>query len=471
MKDLKKGGHRGKFRPTPRFAERRLEGAGYLAAFIGVLLVAVFFYAEFTDREPVRQGDEPVAAVPAEQEEGTLTELPEAYFQPEPGETAQEEEEESSGLIRGEIAPGDTAGAVLQQWLSPAAVSSLVEAAKDAWPLSRIRAGRPYAVWLDQGDLVRFEYEADDNNRLVIVREIEGSAIRWKASLEKIEYEIRLARVEGSIDSNLFETMSLLGENPVLAVRLADIFAWEINFIRDLQPGDSFRMLVEKRWRDGEFKGYGNIPVAEFVNKKKKFEAFRFKDSFGNNAFFTAAGESLKRAFLKAPLSFTRISSRFSSARLHPILHIVRAHPAVDYAAPTGTPVKAIGGGVVTFRGFGRGAGNYVVLKHSGGYESMYMHLSGFARNLKQGGRVRQGEVIGFVGSTGYATGPHLDFRMKKDGRFLNPEKVLSPRDEAVPKARLEAFRSECGRMRSLLNGDADLEEYASAQGQGGSAQ
>ncbi|MDR2124991.1 MAG: M23 family metallopeptidase [Desulfovibrio sp.] len=469
MKGAKNNGKRAKFRPPAHFAGRRAAGTACLIGAAGLILVLLVFFTEFVGRDPAGQKEAPVAAVPEEQEEGAQAELPEAYFQPGAEDAA--EEEESPGLIRGEIAPGDTAGALLQQWLSPAAISAVVEAAKGVWPLSRIRAGRPYAVTLDQGDLVRFEYEADDNNRLVIVREIEGSAIRWKASLEKIEYDIRLVRVQGSIDSSLFENMTLLGESPALAMRLADIFAWEINFIRDLQPGDSFRLLVEKRYRDGEFKGYGAIPVAEFVNKKKKFEAFRFKDSFGNNAFFTAAGESLKRAFLKAPLAFTRISSRFSTARLHPILDIVRAHPAVDYAAPTGTPVKAIGGGLVTFRGVGRGAGNYVVLKHAGGYESMYMHLSGFARSLKQGGRVRQGEVIGFVGSTGYATGPHLDFRMKKNGRFLNPEKVLSPRDEAVPKAKLAAFAVERDRMRDLLDGRDSLDEYAAAQGQGGAAQ
>jgi murein DD-endopeptidase MepM/ murein hydrolase activator NlpD len=471
VKSAKNSDKRSRFRPPARFAGRGTVGASYLIAAAGLILIVIVFFMEIVGREPARQEEAPVAAVPATQEESAQAELPEAYFQPGTEDTAGEDEEESPNLIRGEIAPGDTAGALLQQWLSPAATNAVVEAAKSVWPLSRIRAGRPYAVTLDQGDLTRFEYEADDNNRLVIVREIEGSAIRWKASLEKIEYDIRLVRVESSIESSLFESMLLLGESPALAVRLADIFAWEINFIRDLQPGDSFRLLVEKRYRDGEFKGYGAIPVAEFINRNKKFEAFRFKDSFGNNAFFTAAGESLKRAFLKAPLAFTRISSRFSSARLHPILDIVRAHPAVDYAAPTGTPVKAIGGGVVTFRGFGRGAGNYVVLKHAGGYESMYMHLSGFARSLKQGGRVRQGEVIGFVGSTGYATGPHLDFRMKKNGRFLNPEKVLSPRDEAVPKAKLTAFGVERDRMRALLNGDVSLDEYASAQGQDGTAQ
>jgi murein DD-endopeptidase MepM/ murein hydrolase activator NlpD len=255
--------------------------------------------------------------------------------------------------------------------------------------------------------------------------------------------------------------MSVAGEAPALAVRLAEIFAWEINFIRDIREGDSFSLLVEKRYRDGELKGYGSIPVAEFVNRNSKFEAYVYKDSFGNNSYFNAAGESLKRAFLKAPLSFTRISSRFNLKRLHPIHNTVRPHPGVDYAAPTGTPVKAIGSGEVTFRGSNKGAGNYITLRHANGYESMYLHLSGFAKNLKTGSRVRQGEIIGYVGSTGYSTGPHLDFRMKKNGQFLNPEKVLSPRDESVPQKRLAAFKAGRDRWRSYLKGEIALSEYS----------
>ncbi|MDR1490322.1 MAG: M23 family metallopeptidase [Desulfovibrio sp.] len=375
------------------------------------------------------------------------------WFEGERAEAEKEEtpEEEEEKIVQGEIARGDTMGGLLRQWLSPAQVQSLLAACKDVYSVGRIRAGQPYLVLLEQGDLARFEYETDDTHRLVITREIIGETSRWKASLEKIAYSVTQVKVEGTINSNLFDTMTQLGESPALAMRLADIFAWEINFIRDIQPGDSFKLLVEKRYRDGMFKGYGHIPVAEFINKKNRFEAFLFMDSYGNNAFFNSSGESLRRAFLKAPLAFTRVSSRYSHARLHPILNTVRPHLGVDYAAPAGTPVRAIGSGTVTFKGYGHGAGNYITLKHPNGYESMYMHLSGFARGLKQGGRVRQGETIGYVGSTGYATGPHLDFRLKRNGRFLNPEKVLSPRDESVPAAKVAEFRNIRDMRRALL--------------------
>jgi murein DD-endopeptidase MepM/ murein hydrolase activator NlpD len=210
--------------------------------------------------------------------------------------------------------------------------------------------------------------------------------------------------------------VSDVGEKPALAMVMADIFAREINFIRDLHPGDSFTLIMEKHFRDGEFKGYGRISGAHFINQGTTYEAYLFNDADGFPYYYTQKGESVKRAFLKAPLSFTRISSTFSPRRLHPILKVWRAHPGVDYAAPTGTPVKAIGNGTVTFKGWSKGVGNYIALKHNNGYESMYLHLSAFARGLNKGKKVQQGEVIGFVGSTGYFTGSHLDFRMKKDG-------------------------------------------------------
>jgi murein DD-endopeptidase MepM/ murein hydrolase activator NlpD len=316
-------------------------------------------------------------------------------------------------------------------------------------------------VHLEDGRFLRFEYEVDTERRLVVTRELDGEKVNWQAWLERIEYEIRLVKVEGEITSNLFTAMAAAGETPALAVRLAEIYAWEINFIRDIRAGDSFRLLVEKRYRDGEFKGYGTMPAAEFINRSSKFEAYVFKDSFGNNSYFNAAGDSLRRAFLKAPLSFTRISSRFSPARLHPIHNTVRPHNGVDYAAPTGTPIMAIGNGEVTFIGFNKGAGNYITLRHANGYESQYLHMSRFASGLKRGSRVRQGQIIGYVGSTGYATGPHLCFRIKHNGKFLNPEKVLSPRDESVPQKQLAAFKTDRDRWRSYLQGEIALSEYS----------
>lgn len=434
------------FRPG-RPPRRWMEIAGCVAVAAGIMLVAAVCYLEIFAPEE--------AAAPEPTLSAEMEPLP-----PEQPPTSAPPEVECP-VQQDFIKEGDTAGDLLKQWLTASETHALVTACEVVYPLARLRVGQSYSAFLEEDQLNRFEYEIDNDSRLIISRE--GDA--WAAKTEPIEYDVRLVRVEGSIGSSLFLTMADIGENAALAVRLAEIFAWEINFIRDIQPGDSFRLLVEKRYRNGEFKGYGTMHMAEFVNRNSKFEAYLHLDSFGKPTYFTAAGDSLKRAFLKAPLSYTRISSRFNPKRMHPILKQVRAHPAVDYAAPTGTPVKAIGNGAVHFRGQSKGAGNYIVLRHTNGFESMYLHLNGFAKNLKQGNRVRQGEIIGYVGSTGYSTGPHLDFRMKKNGQFVNPEKILSPRDESVPKDKLETFKAERDRYRLFMDDDTALAAFNIREG------
>lgn len=446
------------------------EIASYIVVFLSILLVSAVVYLEFFAPEDFRVLDiftqtstpqsEPVEeegqieAPPALDPEEELA-SPMDFFGPFLEDA--EPEEEKPGVFQGVVSRGATAGELFQEWLNPAEIRAMVDTCKNVFPLNKLRAGQPYTIYAENGVLNRFEYEQNTETMLIVTRERSGEGEEtkdtWTAVLEPIQYEVRLTRVEGVIDGSLFESVAKAGERPALAVRLAEIFAWEINFIRDIQPGDSFRVLVEKRYRDNEAKSYGLIRAAEFINRGSKYEAYLYEDSFGSPAYFNAAGDSLKRAFLKAPLQFTRISSRFNLTRMHPILRRVRPHPAVDYAAPAGTPVMAIGSGTVAFRGWGKGAGNYITLKHAGGYESMYLHLSGFAKTLKQGGRVRQGEVIGYVGSTGYSTGPHLDFRLKRNGQFMNPEKVLSPRDESVSKKSVEGFKAQRDVWRQYLQG------------------
>ncbi len=348
---------------------------------------------------------------------------------------------------------GDTAGSILRGWLSLREIQAFSDACEDVFTMRRLRPGQPYTLTIEKGVLISFEYEIDQERKLIISRDEEGLFI---ARGEDIFYDVLLERVEGVITSNLFQTVADAGEGPALAIALADIYAWEINFIRDIQPGDSFVLIVEKRFRDGEFKGYGKIQTARFINNKTTFEAFLFQDPEGRPEYFTSNGESLKRAFLKAPLSFTRISSTFTNARLHPIHKVWRAHPGIDYAAPTGTPVKAVGNGTVTFSGWGKGAGNYIAVRHKNGYETMYLHLSAFAKGLKKGLNVQQGDVIGYVGSTGYSTGPHLDFRMKKNGVYVNPLHELTPRSEPVAQKDMPEFTRRVTVWREYINGGKD---------------
>ena len=456
-----------------------VERASYLGAALGIILIVIVCYFEFftpgdippppplpetaeiRDQDAFTPSDDKHASsddafTPSDNAFAPLDDASDFVESPEDAQS-----DKNPNIIQGKIAAGDTAGVLLQKWLGQSEIHAMAEACRNVYPLNRLRVGQPYSVYLEEGGaFLRFAYEVDTERTLIATREWDGEKINWQARLERIEYDTRLVRVEGEITSNLFEAMAAAGENPALAVRLAGIYAWEINFIRDIRAGDSFVLLVEKRYRDEELKGYGTIPAAEFTNRGAKFEAYIHRDSFGNNSYFNAAGDSLRRAFLKAPLSFSRISSRFSTQRLHPIHKTVRPHYGMDYAAPMGTPIMAIGSGEVTFRGFDKGAGNYVTLRHANGYESQYLHMSRFADGLKRGGRVRQGQVIGYVGSTGYSTGPHLCFRIKKDGQFLNPEKILPPRDESVPQKHLAAFKADRDRWRSYLKGEIALSEY-----------
>lgn len=365
--------------------------------------------------------------------------------------------EADPAVISGVIAKGDSASELLSPYLSASSVQQLLDVTRKVHPLNRIRTGQPYMLVRTPGGdgMERFEYEIDDQKKLIVTKTGEG----FSAHVEPIVYDFNLVRVSGTIRSSLFETLASTGESPILAVRIADIFGSEINFIKDLREGDSFSLLIEKRFRGEAFKGYGKVLGATFTNQGKTYEAYRFVSEDGE-AFFNAKGESLKKTLLKAPLSFTRISSGYSMNRKHPIFKNRRPHQGVDYAAPSGTPVKAVGDGTVEKAGWGNGFGNMVVIRHSGGLESMYSHLSGFAGGTKRGSRVRQGQVIGYVGATGYATGPHLDFRLKQNGKYVNPSKVIAPRGDSVSRGRMAAFKRERDRVREYLAGKRDLAEY-----------
>ena len=241
-------------------------------------------------------------------------------------------------------------------------------------------------------------------------------------------------------------------------MNLAEIFGWDIDFILDIRQGDSFQVLVEKRFRDGEPAGYGRILAAEFTNQGETFNAVLFQDGERAPDYYSLDGRSLRKAFLKAPLSFSRISSGFSMRRYHPIAKTWRAHPAIDYAAPTGTPIKTVGDGVVSQKGYTRGNGNYVKIRHNNGYETLYLHMKGFAKGLRNGGRVKQGQVIGYVGATGLATGPHLCFRMRKHGAPVNPQKVKAPSVAPVSAENLDTFRLHAETLLAQLEEDRQVQ-------------
>ena len=292
-----------------------------------------------------------------------------------------------------------------------------------------------------------FTYGIDELRTLRVVRD--GNDLR--ADVLARQYETRVETVGGTIESSLFGAIEASGEEDQLALDLADIYAWDVDFNTEIQRGDSFRVAVEKLSLDGAFARYGRILAAEFVRGDRVLRAFRHEGA-GGAGYYDAEGRPLRKAFLRSPLRFTRISSRFSRSRLHPVLHVRRAHLGVDYAAPSGTPVAAAADGVVSAAGWMGGYGRTVKIRHPNGYETLYGHLSRI--DVRPGQRVAQGARVGAVGATGLATGPHLDYRMSRDGQFVDPLRLESPPAEPVPENERLAFAQTLRRSAALL-GDA----------------
>jgi murein DD-endopeptidase MepM/ murein hydrolase activator NlpD len=332
----------------------------------------------------------------------------------------------------------------------------LVASIASAMDVRKLRAGQPYTLdrMLD-GRVRRFEYEIDNDKRLTVERASMDGAPRFIASVEIIPKQTTVVAVEGDINretSSLVAALDQAGERIELALGMADVFAGDIDFNSDLQPGDRFRVLVERHTREGKLSGYGAILAAEFVNDGRTLRALRFTPDGGSPGYYDTNGRSLKRFFLKSPLKFEpRITSRFSSSRKHPILGYARAHNGVDYYAPAGAPVGAVAPGVVTLAGWTGGGGRTVKLRHPNGYETEYLHLS--AITVRAGQRVGQGDLVGRVGKTGLATGVHLHYGLKKNGRYVNPviEHRNMPPGEPVPAGMMHVFNTERDRYLTLL--------------------
>jgi murein DD-endopeptidase MepM/ murein hydrolase activator NlpD len=349
-----------------------------------------------------------------------------------------EEASAASQEITGVVKPGETMFDIFQRYgLSIRELLSMREASAGIHRIKKISAGQPYRIQLDgDNNVLSLTYRIDDEKFLRITR---GDP-EFRAEKIEIPYERKAGSVGGIIESSLYESLGNGGESALLACEVADIFSWDIDFASDLQPGDSFRLVVEELWLGGRFQRYGKVLAAEFVNEGTRHRAYRYEVN-GHAGYFDEDGNSLRKAFLKAPLNFRRISSGFSRSRLHPILKIRRPHLGVDYVAPAGTPVSALGDGTVRFAGWKGANGRLVILSHPGGYKTCYGHLSRIARGIRPGSRVGQGDVIGYVGSTGRATGPHLHFQVAQNGRVVNPFSMKLPRGIGIPKTMMADFR------------------------------
>ncbi|MDV6340732.1 peptidoglycan DD-metalloendopeptidase family protein [Nitrosomonas sp. Is24] len=349
------------------------------------------------------------------------------------------------------IRRGDTIAAILNRLdVSNQDSTDFLQAARGSRAMRQLKPGQTvYAQTTADGELLTLRYFFG-NEELFLMEKTDDA---FKMTEQSVELDTRVHMKSGEINSSLFAATDNAGIPNNIAMQLTEIFASEIDFYRDLRQGDRFTVVYETFANDnGKRAKTGRVLAAEFVNKGKSHQAIYFKAFNGADGYYTPAGESLRKAFLLSPLTFSRVSSGFTNARFHPILKEWRAHRGIDYAAPTGTPVKATASGIVAFSGSQKGYGNLVVLKHNGKYETAYGHLSRFASGMSKGKRISQGDVIGYVGSTGMATGPHLHYELRIDGVQRDPTNVVLPSAPPIAKRDLNTFQKETHALVARLN-------------------
>jgi murein DD-endopeptidase MepM/ murein hydrolase activator NlpD len=371
-------------------------------------------------------------------------------------------------IITGEVKPEDSFEAIFEKYnLDKLALADIHESAKGIFNLSKIAVGDLYALNLDKDDhtVQSLQYGIDDTSFLNVVRMPDGFVA------EKVDLQIdrKIGSLYVNIKGSLMQSMpSGHSEYVRLALKLSDIYAWDIDFSSDIRNGDAVKIIVEELWVGEVFKGFGDILAAEIINNGEIHPAYRFEHN-GETDYYDADGKSLRKALLKSPLKFKYISSRFTKRRLHPKLRVYRPHLGVDYVASTGTPVSAAGSGTVIFAGYKGQNGKMVKIKHNNGYITYYGHLSKIPKKIRKSAKVSQGDIIGYVGSTGLATGPHLDYRIKSKGKFIDPLKLRLPRGTSVPKQMMAAFRQVVGtfdsRLASLMQPIAALDSRKKTSG------
>ena len=399
---------------------------------------------------PVRPADasfEPPAAIGGARSE-TAVDIVEPAV-PTISEPPVETVEPASILLDLLVKRGDTLEVLFRRnGLSLTDLAAMVALPDASGALKLLKPGDRLEISHRDGQVLSLRRELDDIKVLSIARQESGFA----ANTIEREVDIRTTGAHGEITSSLFEAGNEAGIGDRTTMDMAGIFEWDIDFIQDVREGDTFTVIYEELWRDGVKLRDGEIVAAELVNQGKSFRAARFRDATGRAGYFTPEGRSVRKAFIRAPLNFTRISSNFNPSRRHPVLNTIRAHRGVDYAAPSGTPIRAAGSGKVLFRGVQGGYGNTIVLQHGSNITTLYGHLSRFG-NARAGARVNQGDVIGYVGSSGLATGPHLHYEYRVNGVHRNPRTVALPPADPIPAEQQTAFKAETEPLWRQLDG------------------
>ncbi len=339
-----------------------------------------------------------------------------------------------------EISSSDTFYGVMRGFdISPQEIKKITRAARPFYNLSRLRRGSVVSVFTLDGKIRKILFKMDPYDELVITPDPEAK-YGFTVARQALPREVRLRKATGVINTSLYRAALDAGLSPSVILTLSDIFAWDVDFSTDMRQGDTFKVLYEEIYVDGKFVENGAVVGAELTSSGRNYKAIYYKDSKGRAGYYDLQGRSLRRMLLRSPLRYRRISSYFTERRYHPILKKYRPHHGIDYAAPRGTPVDAAGSGRVTFAGWKRGYGRFITIKHSNGYSTGYGHLSRIRKGIRRGVHVEQGEVIGYVGSSGLSTGPHLHYEVRKGRKLINPLRIRGNPLKAVSGADRAAF-------------------------------
>lgn len=362
---------------------------------------------------------------------------------------------DSFNIVSGQIRKGQNLSEILsKQGITMTQIDEISKKSILTFDVRKMKVNNPYYFFKNKKDSSKVDYFIYEIDNVDYVVYDLSDSLRIYRDKKPIVTQIKTA--SGVITSSLWNTMKAQALPPILAMDLSEIYQWSIDFF-GLQKGDKFRVIYEENFVSGKSIGIGRIFASQFVHAKDDFYAFRFTQN-NEDSYFDDKGKSLKKAFLKAPLKFNRISSQFSNSRFHPVLKIYRPHHGVDYAAPTGTPVFSISDGTVIAKGYqAAGGGNYVKIKHNSAYTTSYMHLSKFGEGIATGVRVKQSQVIGYVGATGLASGPHLDFRVFLNGTPVNPLTIKSPPTEPVFEKNMTAYVTHRDSMMTKLTAIKDF--------------
>ena len=395
-----------------------------------LLVVTLFLVTESDESEVV-----PVLDIPKTTESPVPLSLPQTTSATIDSDLENGDPPDES--IQLSVGPGESLELLFRRHdLSLADLSVISRLSGAATHLRILLPGDEINITHQEGRVTSLMREIDEASVLSIVRELAG----FKVEIIELHVESRLVGAHGVIERSLFEASQDVGISDNVTMNMAGIFQWDIDFIQDVRIGDEFTVMYEELWREGVKLKDGEIVAAEFINQGTSFRAARYINDNGVSGYFTPEGRSVRKAFIRAPVDFTRISSNFNPNRRHPMLNTIRAHRGVDYAAPTGTPIKAAGDGRVTFRSVRNGYGNAIILQHGGNITTLYAHMSRFAQP-RIGTRVRQGQTIGFVGMSGLATGPHLHYEYRVNGVHRNPRTVTLPPADPVPTDYRESFQ------------------------------